>query len=768
MHFKTINSLYKLIFFLPFLFIFGCGIWGDFTTYFNLYYDTSDIFGQAEDAINSQKQDLFSTEEIPIPGSATQLLNKVIQKASQILQFHSESAYVDNALLMLGKSFYYEKNYLKALRKFQELIATRPSSNLILETRLWIGKAEMKLKKYPDALKDLEDVKKIGLDQNDKDLVTGAYIEEIKYKLLQEDYAGAISSAKELLNVSTDDEINADVVYEMGKLYNLLNDPQNAIAEFEQVFNFSPSYDTEFDARLELGKAYREAGQPEKALNIFTNMRYTKNYSDAYDQIDLEIGKTEVDLKNYTSALDYFRNVDTGYVNSKSTGLAKYELGQLYQYHFLNYDSASYFYSKALTSQLPQDYILKANEKIQKFRKYKTLKDDIAQNEKKLEYVLNPDVFERDSIAFFSDTAKTGSEPGAGSNNPQDRFTRGRGNERRLSEVVQTPKVQNNTSNAPKIPPIRPIISADSIKSLLVQNFFELGNLFFTEFNLPDSAYFYYNVVLQDYPQSDYKARTLYALGSYYETKDDSLTADSLYEIIYNNYKGDRIVNAAASKLNKPLLDLNYDPAEELYANAEKKFNAKDFQGSIHEFYNIYKNYPKSALAPKALYATGWILENQLDKPDSAALFYDTVTIKYPASVYAAKISPEVSYYNSEQERIKKAYEDSLKIVEKARADSLKADSLRTLKHLSSGVVPSDTSKVIKSLPADTAGTFHKNGVRNPVSPNGIKNSNTAIDTTELKRGNRREINTRGVDSLQKNLGKTLDSLKAGRRNLEK
>ena len=45
----------------------GCGIWGDFTTYFNLYYNTSDEFNKAEETIYEQKRDLFSTDELRSP-----------------------------------------------------------------------------------------------------------------------------------------------------------------------------------------------------------------------------------------------------------------------------------------------------------------------------------------------------------------------------------------------------------------------------------------------------------------------------------------------------------------------------------------------------------------------------------------------------------------------------------------------------------------------------------------------------------------------------
>jgi TolA-binding protein len=515
----------------------------------------------------------------------------------------------------------------------------------------------------------------------------------------------------------------------MGKLYNLLNDPQNAILAFQQVLDYSPSYDIEFNARLELGKAYREAGQPEKALNIFDDMSSRKNYSEFYDQIDLELGTTQVDLKNYKEAYNYFKTVDTGFTNSKSAGIAKYKLGELYQYYFFNFDSASYYYSKSVTSRLPEEFILSANDKIQKFRKYKTLSDNISQNYKKLEYVENPESFVKDSIAYYSDTVKTENPVSTETNISSDN-RRGRFNDRRFSEMSKS-EIQASNTTAQKtgkgIPPIRPNISADSIKSLLVQNLFELGNLFFTEFNLPDSAYYYYSKVLNDYPDSKYQARTMYALGSYYLTINENAKADSLFNIIYDNYKNENVVNAAANKLNKPLIDLNYDPAVSLYDSAEKRLTNKNYTASLKEFYNIYKSYPQSTLAPKALYATGWILENQLNMPDSAALFYDTLTARYPKTVYAVKISKGIDFYNQEKARIKKAYEDSLALVKKARLDSLKADSLRVAKSISVGKASYDSVKTEKP------DSLHKNNNKIPLLP-GKEEKLKGIDTSQKSR----------------------------------
>ncbi len=78
-----------------------------------------------------------------------------------------------------------------------------------------------------------------------------------------------------------------------------------------------------------------------------------------------------------------------------------------------------------------------------------------------------------------------------------------------------------------------------------------------------------YTKILNDYPSKVYYPSTLYALGSYYLTVNNKEKADSLFRIIYDNYKDRSIVNAAANKLNLPLINLNFDPAKDQYASAE-------------------------------------------------------------------------------------------------------------------------------------------------------------------------------------------------------
>ncbi len=719
--------------FVAFLLLFslnGCGVWRDFTTYFNLYYDAKDIFQSAEDAIKAQRKDIFSTEEPNAAGSVNQQLSKVIDKCSTILQFHSQSSYVDDALLMLGKAFYYQRNYLKAIRKFQELIATRPESDLILETELWIGKTQMRLKQYDDALSILETVKKKSAEEGEDEYLTEAFLEEIKYKLAQEDYAGAITSSKDFLKSSDDDEINAEIEFELGKLYEKVNDLENAITAFREVFEYSPSYETQYSARLELGKALRQAGHDDEAFEVLDDMSTQDKYSDHYDEINLEKGITLARLDQYDEAVDVLIKVDTTYKTSVNAGIARYELGTIFENHYKDFDSASTYYTRAAASAIPPEYLTNARQKANLFTKYLGLRNKLSENLEKRFYAENPEQYTKDSIDYYEerkdveeqviaeqefadvkakmdsalfvqDTTGMRIDTTVVQRDSLDQFGNivynSQGQKITIPDTVivnplDSLKQKNNLLSDiampnferrvkelmhGKEPPKKTDLPLDSLQALIIREKFELGNLFFTEFNVPDSAYIYYTDILNLNPGPKYRARTLYSLGSYYLTQNDSVKADSLFNVIYTEYPDQDIVNAAANKLGKPLKDLNFDPAEDIYAAAEKNMMDDKYDSSLVKLKFIYRDYPSSPLAPKALYASGWILENKLDKLDSAAAIYDSLKMKYPKTVYANKITQKVVTYDQEQRRIAKAREDSLKKIETMRLDSLsQVDSL--------------------------------------------------------------------------------------------
>lgn len=689
------NKFIKILFVTAFAALLGgCSIWYDFSTYFNIYYNTKDAFNQAEKLIYAQKRSVFSNEELLIPGNASQLLTKVNEKCSKILQYHKKSSYVENALMMIGKTFYYQRNYLKSLRKFQELKITQPDEDIDLETDLWIGKAQIALKNFDKAVpvftKLIDDAQKA----KNKKIEQSAYIELVKYYILKNEKLAAIDYINKFVAGGSDDEIKAEAIFEKGRLYIDLNDNKNAIAAFEEINKYSPSFEVEVNSKLALGKAYREQGENQKALDLFNNMVIQNKYKEKKDFIELEIATTYITLGKAKDAMVMLTKVDTGYTNSPNSSIARYKKGELYEDEFSNYDSAATYYLKALNSNPPKDYLPLAQQKDQLFKKYKLLSNVINDNSRLKSYYLDSTAFIRDSLKYL-DSIKVLVE-----------IDKRKSWEDSLNSANKQPGMNQqgniNVNVHPEvIKPQRPAIPLDSINRILVKNEFDLGNLFFTELQRPDSAKKYYMNILEEYKGSGYEARTLYALGSYYLTVKDSVKADSLFEIVYEKFQNESIANAAAIALNKPLIENTRDKTKVAYYEAEKELKEKKYQSAVDKFYKIYTSDSKSLYAAQALYAAGYILENELRKPDSAAAVYDTLSVHYSNTVYGQKIQQKIMTYRQEKERIKKAIEDSVKAVQQKKIDSLaavqkKADSLKTVNQKIT-----DTTKTSRVLTKD-------------------------------------------------------------------
>ena len=725
----------------------GCSVWENFTTYFNLYYNADELYTKIEKQILDQKKDLFSIETATIPPAANADVQKLIEKCSAILQFSPNSSYVDDALMMLGKSFYYQKNYLKSQKKFEELIASDPDGQYALESRLWIGKCEMRLRNYVDGLVVLKEVRDIAIEEDEEPIMEEAFIEEIVYRKTIGDIPAAILTANEFLEISDNDEINGELWYEVGNLNMEIDDLENAVFAYENVFEYSPDYELEVSAMLKLGRAYRESGNPEEALELFTDMRSEDKYTDKYSDIDLELGITHSALGQYDEALDFFSIVDTTYKNTPNSGAAKYEIASVYEYGLQILDTAAVYYQKASTSTLPKEYINPAKEKNRLFSRYVLLKKDVNKYGKQLFYLQNPEEFKKDSAQYVLDSLAIAQEIAnvqelqeiwSGYDEllsaedttgyyqdsvtvanilvtllkdsleyinrdtifskvknplPQDSLIvaqfdsmitnrtfdpmgqqklemKKRERENMTNQLVaslpDTLKFKNN-------PPKRSKFSEDSLKTLLSKNQLELGNLFLSEFNMPDSAYKYYYSNLTKYPKGPYYATSMFAMGSYYLTVENQKSADSLFNIIYDNYKDESVVNAAAAKLNKPFINLNYDPAMEDYKKAEEYLLAEDYYAAIDKFKDIPNLYPKSSVAPKAIYASGWIEENKLNDYAAAVESYDTLISQYPASEYVRVIAPKVTFYKQEKRKLETAIQDSLNAL--AQLDSLASDT---------------------------------------------------------------------------------------------
>ena len=89
--------------------------------YYNTMYHARRWFNEAESTRKAANRDLAK-------GAENKLYSDAIIKCSKVLSDHPTSSWVDDALFIIGKSFYHLDQNAKAERKFRELLSSFPKS----------------------------------------------------------------------------------------------------------------------------------------------------------------------------------------------------------------------------------------------------------------------------------------------------------------------------------------------------------------------------------------------------------------------------------------------------------------------------------------------------------------------------------------------------------------------------------------------------------------------------------------------------------------
>ncbi|MCF6268897.1 MAG: tetratricopeptide repeat protein [Melioribacteraceae bacterium] len=673
---KKNNKYFSLIAIISFLFLLNsCGMWSNFTTYFNRYYKAQKAFADGEEEIKlNQKKPLFQFKEEKLPSKANSNFDDVIKFSSKILQFNQDTKYVNEAIYIIAKSYYYKGQFNKALRKFIELDGLN-DQELWLSTKYWISKSEFQMRNFVLALEHLDEVKALAIENEDEEILFQAYITEISYYIYKEEFSKAVLKIEELLKQDLDDDVMAEVTYELGMLYVSLENYEKAVNAFELVEDGSPTFEIEFRTKLEYAKAIKNLDRQEEAIDILNELRDNSKYEKYWDIVDLEIAQIHLEEGDTELALEIFYSVDTGYSKNESSGIAAFMQGDIMEHIYMDFDSAKILYEKVAVKKAPSEYRLEARLKANVLKSRKDYSDKIFIAKKEYQYLIDTTLFVEDSIAYAGyitrrDSAQFLDNEQKKLNEGNNRTTtRGR---TRGTAIAKNKLFEYEEDSLFTYEPKLPLISIDSMQSYIVRNQYELGNLYFTDLLVPDSAFFYYNEIVTHYPNTRYQANVLYAMGSYYLTVDNKPKADSLFRIVYESYKSFPIAKAAALRLGIDTKDLDSDPALKKYLIAEEFIDEEDYLEAIEQFHFIYQTYPESQYAPKALYSIGWIYENEFADFDGASQFYDSLKVRYPKTEYVREVNPRLTYYHQEM----KAVRDSIARVEKAISDSIKADSL--------------------------------------------------------------------------------------------
>ena len=645
----------------------------DAVSYFNTFYNAERAYDDAMkdvDAAQTKTPLNDPLDTLYLAPSGKQKFVPVIEKCSKLLEAHPAGSYVGDALLMVGKSYYYQEDFMKAQRKFGELIATLPESDLVPEAKLWLGRTLFRDRRPGEAVAILQKLAEES-SSSAPEIASEACGALGYIARAQDDLKGAAANYEKSLELSRDRQWMSRFAYQYALLEERQGNWPGAIAAYRAVLDGKPIFEIEFETRLRLASALARVGEYESSYKALDELSGNSLFKEQKPRVELERANVLLWQGKRVQATSEYTRIDTTYARTEVAALAYYQLGRIYEDSLRDYSRAALAYDKSAVQSPKAVTNIDAARRANLLRKYlslqlQLLKMDsvIARQDTLHARAASGDSLAVDSLAIlrgqsrldslgYDSTAVAGAKRDS-SLAPHDstRLSQAKPDSTR---AVMLPSAVGRRDSLPSAvggrdsvaaagaPHKRPeLLPLDSLRTVRAKVEFELATLFYIDFAKSDSAERYFELALVDGPKADFSPQALFVLGGMKmdSVRSDTTARDSLYNRILDDFPASAYANEVRKARGLPLTALTKDSAEVEYRLGELFLQDSKPDSALNVFRKIPQSFPKSPYSAKAVFAIGWVYERTLNMPDSAVANYRRVTAEYPQSVYASAVKP--------------------------------------------------------------------------------------------------------------------------------
>ncbi|MBO4504065.1 MAG: tetratricopeptide repeat protein [Bacteroidales bacterium] len=228
-------------------------------------------------------------------GAALPQLDRTIEKSSKAIYKHSMlfkgKQYVktiDDAYLIMGKSYFYKQDYPQAQRVFTYITHNFPQANTYNEAAVMLARTAMRQNFFASADEQLENLHYLATNKKNKKFNVLFNAAKAEYHLTAPD--GDRQEAIDYLNNAIDAhpkrEFKARLNLILGQLYEQMNQQAEAQKRFQQVIKKSSNYEMVFSAQMHLASNYDGTPSARNAImRQFKKMLDEVKNEDFKDQI---------------------------------------------------------------------------------------------------------------------------------------------------------------------------------------------------------------------------------------------------------------------------------------------------------------------------------------------------------------------------------------------------------------------------------------------------------------------------------------------------
>jgi tetratricopeptide (TPR) repeat protein len=292
------------------LFLKGCA-------YFNTFYNAEEHFETAE---RIRIENLGNQ----MPSRAIQEYGRAIEKSEKVLREYSDSRYVKDARLLKGKSHYFRREYDSAVSIFNQLIQ---EEGFNYEAKYWLALCKWRDLKPKPAINDLEDlISKVELDE----FKSRIFLSLGEIYLSIDNSELAFDNFDKGANLSKNRLLREQVYFQIAEISFKKTDFDKALESYQKVLSNTISITRIQDSNLKMVQIYRLRGELEKSAIKIQELIIDDDFSSIKSDLDLELTKIEFDRGKIDFAIQNYDRIGKDYPNTQTAIESYYLLSEIY------------------------------------------------------------------------------------------------------------------------------------------------------------------------------------------------------------------------------------------------------------------------------------------------------------------------------------------------------------------------------------------------------------------------------------------------------
>ncbi|MFN3196665.1 MAG: tetratricopeptide repeat protein [Chlorobiota bacterium] len=407
----------------------SCDFFNNFTTYFNTYYNMERLMEKSEDEFEFMSYDKREIQVyVPEPDVKEQKdyqlgpppfmkdliitqrqrqavkvkLDSIIIKGSKILAHKSNSDYVEGALFLMAKSYFYQEEWRPSEIKCSELVDKYPNSDFSPDAHLLFAKNALIQRNFYTGKIMLSRTVDIAWQKNRYDILSEAFRIQAELSLYENDKEEALRPYRQAVAQSDNDEMAAQWQLELAALLYRIGEFERAAKEFAKVRKYSPTYEAQYESYLYEAQSLARLKKFEKSDEILTHLEEDSKYEE-WKGYTYAGRLTEQRMKGKEVDIVAMENhADTTYANNKLINTYSFERGMDF-YGNDNYFKAQQYFSKSRNQRTPifkeSTYMFKALSELR--YKLKSANDYLARMETDTSRQMGDTIVYNTALLFF-------------------------------------------------------------------------------------------------------------------------------------------------------------------------------------------------------------------------------------------------------------------------------------------------------------------------------------------------------------------------------